>query len=444
MTSRHSVHRFADAVTLEEAVISWKVRLALVVTLCFTLLFASWSAMTHVDEAVKANGQFVPQGLIYRVQSSEAGILSSIAVKEGDRVEKGDLLLKLNNAPIDADEKQALARMAGLQARRIRLQALLTGTEADFSSIDSAYSDLIRDQASLLRTQIAARESNLSVIDTQLIQKKTECEQLANQIHTAKGRVEVDRALLALQEELANKKLVAEVTRLNAKRTYLSSQADWNRLQNQYEKATQALDEVKKRRRTTEAESRQQGSDELGQVNSDIAQAQELLNRLQERRSLMEIRTPVAGAVQGLRTQTVGAVIKAGDVLMQIVPADTEMMLEVRIPPKDIGFVHPDLPVVIKVNSYDFGRFGTISGLLLSVSPSTELQDGQAEKKPFYRGIIRPDTRFVGSQQYPILPGMSAEADIITGERSVLAYLLKPLLLPHHGKGERIEEMVHP
>uniref|UniRef100_UPI00102ABD12 HlyD family type I secretion periplasmic adaptor subunit n=1 Tax=Candidatus Magnetaquicoccus inordinatus TaxID=2496818 RepID=UPI00102ABD12 len=330
------------------------------------------------------------------------------------------------------------------QAKRIRLQALLTGTEADFSSIDSTYSDLIRDQASLLRSQVTARESSLSVIDAQLLQKKTECEQLANLIHTAEGRVGVDRALLALQEELANKKLVAEVARLNAKRTYLSSQAELNRLQNQYEKANQALDEVKKRRRTLEAEARQQGSDELGQVNSDIAQVQELLTRLQERRSLMEIRTPISGSVQGLHTQTVGAVIKSGDVLMQIVPADTEMMLEVRIPPKDIGFVRPDLPVVIKVNSYDFGRFGTVSGLLLSLSPSTEVPEGQADKRPFYRGIIRPDTRYVGSPQYSILPGMTAEADIKTGERSVLAYLLKPLLLPNHGKGERIEEVVRP
>ncbi|WP_130470997.1 biotin/lipoyl-binding protein, partial [Candidatus Magnetaquicoccus inordinatus] len=139
MMSRHSAHRFADAITLEEAVISWKVRLALLVTLFFTVLFVLWSMATSIDEAVKANGQFVPQGLVYRVQSTEAGILSTIAVKEGDRVEKGDLLLKLNNAPIDTDEKQAMARMAGLQAKRIRLQALLTGTEADFSSIDSTY-----------------------------------------------------------------------------------------------------------------------------------------------------------------------------------------------------------------------------------------------------------------------------------------------------------------
>ncbi|MBF0184332.1 MAG: HlyD family type I secretion periplasmic adaptor subunit [Magnetococcales bacterium] len=444
MIPRQSIHRFADAVTLEEAVISWKVRLGLILTLFLTFLFVLWSTVTRIDEAVKANGQFVPQGLVYRVQSSEAGILSSIAVKEGDRVEKGDLLLQLSNAPIDADEKQAMARMAGLQTRRIRLQVLLSGSEADFSSVDTAYSDLVRDQASLLRSQIASRESSLSVIDTQLLQKKTECEQLANLIHTAEGRVGVDRAMLALQEELANKKLVAEVTRLNAKRTYLSSQAELNRLQNQYEKATQALDEVKKRRRTQEAESRQQASDELGQVNSDIAQTQELLTRLQERRALMEIRTPVSGSVQGLRTQTIGAVVKGGDLLMQIVPSESEMMLEVRISPKDIGFVRPDLPVAIKVNSYDFGRFGTVAGLLLSVSPSTEATEGSGEKRPFYRGIIRPDARFVGAPQYPILPGMSAEVDIKTGERSILAYLLKPLLLPNNVKGERIEEIVQP
>ncbi len=445
MPTHHSAHRFADAITLEEAVIPWKVRSALLLTIGLSVLFGGWSVATRIDEAVKTTGQIVPRGLIYSVQSSESGILSALYVREGDHVEKGDLLLQMTNAPADSDEKQAMARLISLQARRIRLYAFLNGTEADFSSIGSDHADLIRDQASLLRTQIASRESNSAVLDTQLIQKKTEYEQLVGLIQTAEGREEVDAAMLALQNEMAHKNLVSEVSRLNSKRTHLTSQSEVVRLRNQLEKAKQALDEVTRRRQTAEAESRQQASDELGQTNNDIAQTQELLNRLQERRAQLEIRTPVAGAVQGLQTQTIGAVIKGGDALMQIVPVDAEMLLEVHIFPRDIGFVRPDLPVVIKVTSYDWERFGTVSGQLLSLSPSTESVGvvGGA-RKPFYIGRIRPDTRFVGTPQYPLLPGMLAEADITTGQRSVLAYLLKPLLLPMHGSGEKIEEVIRP
>lgn len=430
MSTQLSAHRFADAIILEEAVIPWSVRLALLLALGVSLLCGGWAALTHLDEAVKTVGQFVPVGLVYSVQSSDSALLTALFVKEGDAVEKGTVLAQLHNAEAESEQKQAMARMAGLQARQIRLQALLNKTEADFSSIDPVYGDLIRDQTSLMRTQKLSLESSLAVLDTQLAQKKSECEQLNERILTAQGRVDLDVAMLTLQNELARKNLVSKVVQLNAKRTQLSSQSETNQLKNQLEKARQSMTEVYKRRQKLESETRQQASDELGQIHNDINQTRELLSRLQERLAQLEIRTPVSGMVQGLRTQTVGAVLKNGDVLMQIVPLDADIVLDVRIPPRDIGFVQPGQSVVIKVDSYEFKRFGTLSGQLLSVSPSTEVDERDPERKPYYRGLVKPDTRFVGTSDYPILPGMRAEGDITTGQRSVLVYLLKPLLQP--------------
>ncbi|MEO5353690.1 MAG: HlyD family type I secretion periplasmic adaptor subunit [Magnetococcus sp. XQGC-1] len=448
MLTHLSAHRFADAIILEEAVIPWKVRLALLLTIGASLLFSLWSTVTRIDEAVKTNGQFMPRGQVYKVQAAEAGLLSALFVKEGDQVEKGALLVHLKNTSNETDQKQAQARLAGLQARRIRLQALLTGAEADFSSIAPEYGDVVRDQSSLLRTQLLARETSLSVLETQLTQKRTECEQLTDLLRTARGRVEVDQASQALQDELASKNLVSKVVQLNAKRTLLASQAEVNRLGKQLEKARQSLEEVQTRRRILESEGRQQASDELGQVNNDIAQTNELLTRLQERQDQLELYASVSGVVQGVKTRATGAVVKAGDTLLQIVPSDAELMMEVRIPPEHIGFVQPGQPVVIKVATYDFQRFGTVSGRLTAVSPSTEqvvdrlVSVANKDLRPHYLGWIKPDTRFVGKPEYPILPGMQAEADIITGHRSVLVYLLKPLLLPEHVGGEKIEEIV--
>ena len=450
MPTNHSAHRFADAIVLEEAIIPRKVRWALLLTMSLSLAFVVWSELTYIDEAVKTSGQFVPKGSVYKVQVAQPGLLAALFVKEGERVAKGDLLLRLSNASDVSDQQQAKARMAGLQARRIRLHALLNHTEADFSSIDPAYGDLVRDQASLLRTQRLAQETSLSVLGTQLTQRQTELEQLTGLLRTAEERKEVDSAMLALQDELSSKNLVSKVTQLTAKRASLGSQSEVNRLHRQLEKARQFLHETKKQRKILESEAREHASDELGQVNNDIGQVQELLTRLQERHAQLEIRTPVAGVVQGVKTQSIGAVAKPGDVLMQIVPRDAEILLGVRIPPEHIGFVKVGQPVVISVATYDSQRFGTVSGRLLSISPTTEqlvdrvVQSFDNDLRPHYLGWVKPDSRFVGSPDYPLLPGMLAKANITTGHRSVLVYLLKPLLVPAHVGGARTEEIIRP
>ncbi|MBF0285772.1 MAG: HlyD family type I secretion periplasmic adaptor subunit [Magnetococcales bacterium] len=430
--SKHTFSQhLSEALILEEAVISWKIRLLLMLTIVGGFLFFFWSLATQIDEAVKTTGQFSPQGSVYPVQPPEGGILAEVAVKEGELVDKGALLARLNNDQTSTDRKQTQARQAALQARAARLTAFMGGEEADFSAIDPEFAEVARDQRSLLRTQLTARQTSLQVIDSQLEQKKSEVEQITDLIRSATRRVGVDGEVMALRDDLASKNLASKVSQLDSKRTYLNTVAEISRLEQQLAKSRHALGEVEKRREALESELRTQASQELGQVNQELAQVRESLTRLEDRRTHLEIRTPVRGRVQDLRVRTIGAVVKSGDMLMQIVPVDDDLLLEAQISPRDIGFIHPGQTVVIKVASYGFERFGGVTGQLVSVSPFTRMDP--LDKKVYYTGLIRPSRRFVGEnpEANPILPGMWAQADITTGRRSVLTYLLKPLLISH-------------
>ncbi|MBF0309150.1 MAG: HlyD family type I secretion periplasmic adaptor subunit [Magnetococcales bacterium] len=417
----------SEALILEEEDISWKSRLKLMLVVAFIFSVFIWAIVTEVDEAVKTTGQFQPTGSVHSVQAPEGGILAKLLVSEGQLVEEGQELLRLSNATTLSEKKQIQARQAALRARAVRLEAFVRGEEPDFSAIGAEFVDVVREQKVLWHTQNEARKSNLWLIDTQIAQKKAEVALIGEQIRQARARSGVDDQLLSLREELGRKDLVSRMAQLNAQRDVVSSQGEIQRLGKQLEKARKSLGEVETRRQAMEADLRHKASDELGTVKGELEQVEEQVTKLENRSTHLILHARVRGRVQDLRMRTIGGVVKPGDVLLQIVPSDEPLQLELRILPKDIGFVKPGQSVVIKVASYDSERYGTIKGRLLTVSPFTQLE---ADKKVYYRGYAALEKQYVGNipGANPILPGMAAQADVVTGSRSLLAYLVKPLV----------------
>ncbi|MBF0423730.1 MAG: HlyD family type I secretion periplasmic adaptor subunit, partial [Magnetococcales bacterium] len=239
----------------------------------------------------------------------------------------------------------------------------------------------------------------------------------------------VNESLLSLQSRLAQKNLVPRLTQMETQRTALNSTGEIRSLEIRLNKARAALREISAKREAFTADLMAQTQKELGEVNNDIAQTREALHKLNDSEKRLRILAPVEGRVQNLRFRSKGAVVAAGDLLLQIIPMDDELALEMNISPKDIGFVRVGLPVVMRVTSFDFDRYGTVSGRLTAISPFTYMD---TDKQAYYKGVVQPESRVIGrsGQQYFILPGMGAEAEIITGSRSLLDYLLKPLLSP--------------
>lgn len=431
--TRFSRH-LSEALILEEGNIPLFHRLMLMLVVVITVVFVLSISLITVDEAVKATGQFIPRSTVHPVQAPEGGILAEFLVKEGELVQKDQLLVRMENAITVSEREQSLARLAVLQARAARLTAFLNSAPPDFSAIGSHYDDVVRDQLALLRTQNLARQSSLWVIDNQLTQKRAEVALIKEQMATAQQRVGVDQQLLTIRQHLGQKHLVSRMSQLDAKRTALTSEGETQRLQNQLEKTLRSLEEVEKRRQALEADLRRQASDELGTANNEIAQLQAALVRLEARKTRLEVRAPASGRVQDMRMRTVGGVALGGDLLMEIVPNDDELDLELHILPRDIGVVRVGQQVTIRVASYDPDRYGTASGWLVAISPFTQL-DG--ERRMTYKGVVHPTQKSVGKPDgaNPILPGMWAQGDIILGQRTLLAYLIKPLIARAGGGG---------
>lgn len=427
-TNRFSRH-LSEAQILEESGVSGSVKLVLVATLLVALLLLWLAAVIQANEAVKVTGEFLPTLGVRRIQPAESGILTEITVVNGQNVRKGALLARLKNAQAEAEESQVEARLMGLKARKIRLEAFLAGTEPDFTGIPNKYIDVIREQRSLLDTQNQVREKSLWVFDSQIQQKRTEIELASQNLRNMEKSAAVDGDLLELKENLGKKNLISRLSQLESKRVYTDSTGKVKTLRVQIQQNQSALEEVLAKRGSYEKELRNQASQELGGVKNEISQVTTLLERLRDRRNNLDIFAPVHGRVQDSRATTVGGVFSPRDVLMEIVPEEDTLQLEVNISPKDIGYVRPGQTVAIQVTSFDLNRFGGVEGRLISLSPFTRMdKDGSV----FYKGIVKPDRLFVGEPGagHAIVPGMKAKADIISGSRTILSYILNPLTRP--------------
>ncbi|MBF0448270.1 MAG: HlyD family type I secretion periplasmic adaptor subunit [Magnetococcales bacterium] len=416
-----------EANILEETGVSLRILLLLFGTILLTVFFLLLASTTTVNEAIKTEGQILPLKGVIQVQPSEGGIIHKIQARDGQLVKKGDLLITLSNPLTSSSQKQVEARLMSLFARSIRQEAFLKGVIPDFSGIPDSYSDMVREQRTLLDTQNQALEQSLSVFDFQISQKQSELELIRQNRQNMEKQAQVDSTLLSLQESLGKKNLVSRMSQLDAKRVQLTSEGKLLSLTNQMKQVEISLQEVVEKKNKFKKEVFQKTAQELGEINNDISQMRTKMEQMNNRSQSLSVRSPIDGWVQNSQANTIGGVFKSGDVVMEIVPAQEDLHLELRIKPKDVGFVKPGQSVSIRVSSYDASQFGSVSGKMISISPFTQMD---MDKTVFYKGIVRLDSRFVGDpeQGRVLLPGMMAEADVISGSRSILTYIIKPLL----------------
>lgn len=419
----------SEPILFEESSLPAFVRVGLGAAAGLLLLFLIWASVVRIDEIANAPGQVVPSGSVKVVQHLEGGTVASILVAEGTKVTEGQILVRLDTTDARSELDQMRARYYDLLLRAERLKAVIEKRKPDFEGVTRDYPDLVQDQVRLWQGQLAARETAIHVVDSQIDQKRREVKQLRDALAIAQQQLKLASDQTVIRAQAAESGVVSRQTYLETARAKVAAEGEVNRLREQIQVAADALAEVERRRTNLDANQEQETLGELGAVSAEAEQIKNALVKLEDRVARTEIRSPVTGIAQDLAVHTIGEVIPAGATLMRIVPSDAVLEAEVKIQTADIGHVVAGKPVKVKVSSYDYNRYGTLPGTLIKVSPTTYLDE--TDKKPYYRGIVQISRPYMGpgENQNMVLPGMSVEADIVTGDKALIAYLFKPIFV---------------
>ncbi len=416
----------SQSAMLEEARAPYLIRTTmLIVCFCF-IAFVVWAGIAQITERTTAMGEIVPSEYVQEIQHLEGGIVEEILVRDDFPVTKGQVLIRLRGEGVQSDLKRVGKKLRNLNLQVARLHSFLTGDRTEFDLLTKEYSDISVSQHEILAGMIDANLREQEVIQKQIIQKKEQVKLLKRELATARKGLVIAKTAFKTQDELFKERLVSETTYLAVVREMNEQQGKVDTLEIRIHQAKDLISEYELRLQSTISEARDNALQKLGEAEAEQLETQELYEKLSLQVDRLAIRSPTAGVVKGLEIHTIGGVIGPGSKLMEIVPSEGELFAEVKVSPNDIGHIRIGHPVIIKVTSYDFSRYGSIGGKVTGLSATTfATEKGQS----FYKGVISLEKNYVGGDQNQnaILPGMIVNVDIITGEKSLLAYFLKPI-----------------
>lgn len=421
------IRHLAQFAIVEESGISAVSKIAVIVVSVLVAAFLVWAAFMHIDEVAVTFGNVVPAHSVQVVQHLEGGIVREILVEDRAVVQAGQVLVRLDPNQASAELDQMQSRRAGLVIKVERLRAYVEGRQPDFSTIPAKYAAMVNDQTDILNANTLRWDSQQKVFEEQIKQKQAEIYAVQQQQKGVAEQLRLVSEEVKMRETLFNSGYSSKVDVYAVQRQRAAAESELSRLKGQESTAAKALDELSKRITDLDNNLRQDAFGELGTATAEIAQIDDALGRLEDRVNRLEVVSPVKGYVQNLKAKTVGAVVPAGGMLMEIVPVDDDLLVESHISTRDVGHLHPGQNVTVKVASYDFVRFGSVEGTLRDISATTYIDE--KDGTPYYKGWIVLSHPWVGkvAGENPVMPGMTVQADIITGDKTLLQYLLKPL-----------------
>ena len=385
-----------------------------------------WATVAQIKELTIANGQLVPVGSVQLVQHLEGGIVAEILVSSGQVVEKGTPLVRLQPAVANSDFGQANIRLVNLTLQKERLQAIIEGRPLAFGQYGINYPQLAQNQKRLMKSQFEQTFEERKTIESRIDQREAEIATLGDQEKGLQRQIAIQQEQVDIRESLLKEGFVSRAVYLEIKRTLEKTRTEKTSIRGRLAGAKKALIESKSLLAEYNAALNQGLNDEIAKISAELAELKLAIVKQKDRVTRLLITAPVKGIVQELVPNAIGEVMKPGDVIARIVPMEQELIAEVRIQPKDIGFISVGNTAEVKITTYDPARFGGITGTVGKISATT-FQTDQGE--PYYKAQIKLAKNTVGlnSEKHLILPGMVVNAEIITGSKSLTKYLLKPV-----------------
>ncbi|MBF0454370.1 MAG: HlyD family type I secretion periplasmic adaptor subunit [Magnetococcales bacterium] len=417
----------SQSVILEESGLSTLVRASILLVAMVLTVFLIWASHSTIDEMASTTGQVIPNSPIQVIQHLEGGIIEQIYIQEGQIVKKGGLIARLSPKSAQAELNQMRARQASLTAQKIRLTALIEGVNADFSSLSGEYDNIVLGQVRLLNAQRVNFENQIDVYQTRIERIEARLENLLDQQASLNKQVAFTQQEMTVREQGYAKGLMSRLTVISAQRDKTRVESELVRIIGQIAGARKDLSEATSELDGLVDTTREDSYRELSAITGELSQITEGMARLKDRVARLLVYSPVWGIVKGLQVETIGGVLIPGSVITDIIPLDATRRVETKISTRDVGHVRIGQGVTVKVTTFDFARYGGISGILESISPTTFSDPSGGEA--FYKGIVRLEKSYVGGDpnSNQVLPGMTVQADIHTGAKTLMEYLLKPI-----------------
>lgn len=388
--------------------------------------FIGWAALAEVNEVAHAPGSVVPSSLEQVVQHLDGGLVRSIEVAPGQLVEPGQLLLTIDDGATSDTFQKTKAKRAHLSMTAQRLQAQIDGRAPDFANQADTRVEDVANQTNLYKSTMFDRESKLQIVETQLAQKKNDMAILDAELVTAQQGLEPVKRLHAARKELYGKELIAYPVFAKGEQDLIRVNGDIERIKEQRKRAEVAIDEFTGRIVSLKQTAHLEDSRALNETMAELKETTSAINMLESRMQRLTLRSPVRGVVKALNVNSIGGVIPPGQTVASIVPVDDELVIDAQITPRDVGHVRAGQKVHVKVSAFDFSRYGVVDATLEQLSATTFASPNGEQ---YYKGRIRLSKPFVGddSTRNRIMPGMTIMADIKTGKKTMLEYLLKPV-----------------
>ena len=389
------------------------------------LLLVLWACLAEVEEVTRGDGRVIPSRQLQVVQSLDGGVVSEILVTEGQMVEAGQLLLKIDETRATSGVRESAAQGFALRARQARLRALAEG--AAFkppSSSNPEEARILEEEHLLYETRRSELGTMIAINQQQLQQRQQELSEMRARKSAAERALDLAQQELNKTRPLLASGAVSEVDILRLDREVSRNRGDIEQATAQMARVQASIGEAQRKIQETELTFRNEARKEMADVMGKLNALNEGAVALADKVDKSQVKSPVRGRVQRLLANTVGGVVTPGKDIVEVVPLDDQLILEAKVQPRDIAFIHPGQAATVKFTAYDFSIYGGLEAKVENISPDTEVDE---KGNAFYLVRVRT-TRANFSEKLPVIPGMTAEVDILTGHKSVMSYLLKPVL----------------
>ena len=388
------------------------------------VLLLLWASFATVDEVTRGSGKVIPTRQVQVVQAVDGGVVAEILVREGQSVEKGQSLFRIDETRFVSSLRENRVQYLALLAKAARLRALAENTAFQLPpEVMQEDPNLVEEERSMYNARQSELNAQVGIARQQLAQRQQELIEVQSRRAQAAQSYDLTAKELAMTKPLAASGAVSDVELLRLERDVGRYRGERDQASAQTVRLQSAIAEASRKVQEQEISFRNEMRNELAETMAKLNSLSEGSTALSDRVQHANIKSPVKGTINRLLVTTVGGVLQPGKEIVEIVPSDDALLLEARISPKDIAFLRPGLPAMVRFTAYDFAIYGGLDGVIDQIAADTVTDE---EGNAFYLVRVRTLKSSLGKSM-PIIPGMVAEVDIMTGKKSILSYLLKPV-----------------